>query len=89
MKLEIDLLRHSPITAWMPSVGDVIHRDGVFSRWCAVVIGINGDKISVWKAGNPALMVSGESKEIVMNARKIKSASLGVYYVVSEGTYYV
>jgi hypothetical protein len=87
--VEIDLLQHGSLQSWSPKIGDVVFKDGLFFRWCAIVEGIKGDNISVRIAGNMHLMSMGEYKSEVINFRKIKNARLGNYFVCSDGIYYV
>lgn len=89
MKFEVDLMKYAQMMHWSPNVGDFIYKDGMFFRWCAVVTGIKEDKIVVRKSGNIHLLVSGDYEETILNIRKIKSASYGSYFIISDGTYYV
>lgn len=92
MQLEVDLLKYAPIQSWKPSIGDVIHKDGLFFRSCFIVIGVNGDKVSVRKSGNIHLLISGDYKDVVFDGsfiRSIKNSSVGSYFIVSNGIYYV
>lgn len=89
-ELQVDLLSHKSLSAWSPSIGDMIFKDGGLFRWCALVNGINSDNVSVMKSGNPTLLIMGESKEEVINVRKIKSVKIGSYFIVDRnGIYYV
>ena len=87
--VEVELLQHSSLQIWNPTIGDVVFKDGLFFRWAAVIQGIKGDNISVRMAGNIHLMAMGEYKEEVINYRKIKNSRLGSYFVCSNGIYYV
>jgi len=90
MQLEIDLMSYKQINQWRPVIGDMLFKDGVFSRWCGVVEGINNDNISIRIAGNPRLLVTGDYKTKVFKVPKIINTMAGSYFVVSkDGIYYV
>lgn len=87
--IEVDLLEYGDIKNWHPKVGDLIFRDGMFIRWCAIINGIKDENLNIKKAGNIQLLLSGDYKTEVINARQIKSARYGTYYVNSKGAYFV
>lgn len=84
--IDVELMRFSDLAAWKPKIGDMIFRDGFFSRWFAVISGINGDSLSVKKAGNLRLLVQDDYEEVVLNVRKIKNAMVGSFSVISNDT---
>jgi hypothetical protein len=87
--VQIDLVSYSSISKWTPSIGDVLFKEGFFSRWCGTVSGINGYKINLSRAGNIHLLLTDEVNNFVINLNKIKHARFGIYYVISNGTYYI
>lgn len=87
--VEIDLVKYGNLVDWIPKLGDMIFKDGLIVRWCAVIDGMMNDDMNIRKAGNPQLLFAGEYKNEVLNSRKIKSARFGTYYICSDGTYYV
>lgn len=90
MQLEIDLMGYKELTTWKPKIGDMLFKDGILSRWCAVVEGINNNNISVRISGNPRLLVTGDYKSKVLKVPKIVSSMVGAYFVVDkDGIYYV
>jgi hypothetical protein len=90
MQLEVDLMAYRQINQWTPQLGDMLFRDGIFSRWCGIIEGLNNDKVSVRISGNPRLLVTGEYKTKIMKVPKITNTMAGSYFVISkDGTYYV
>jgi hypothetical protein len=91
MQLSEDLVRYSNLSNWVPKVGDIINKDGVFVRWCAVVTAVSTgkDKVVIFKSGNINLLVRGEYKEETIITSKIKNAMVGTYYVVSDNVYFI
>lgn len=88
-KIQIDLFNYGSLQEWSPKIGDVIFKDGFWSRWCAVIDGINGENLNTMKAGNMQLLLTDEHKIEVINIRAIRYARFGKYMVVSNGNYYV
>lgn len=87
--VEMDLIEYGDMKNWVPKIGDMIFKDGVLFRWCALVDGIKGESVNVRKAGNPQLLFTGQYKSTVINSRQIKSARFGAFYIVSNGAYFV
>jgi hypothetical protein len=88
-EVSIDLLQHTDISKWAPKISDLIFYDGILNRWWGIITGIKDELINIKMSGNLRLMVYGESKDIVKNVRKIKSASTGSYTIISNGVYYI
>lgn len=86
---EVDLIEFGDMKNWTPKVGDMIFKDGMFVRWCALIDGIKGELANVRKAGNPQLLLSGNYKSEVINFRQIKTARFGQYFICSRGVYFV
>jgi hypothetical protein len=88
-EVQVDLIKFADLTIWAPKLGDVIFRDGIFSRWFAVVCGVDKDLLLVRKAGNIRLLVMNDYEEVKLNVRKIKNSMIGSYNVISsDGVYY-
>ena len=85
----VDLLAYRDVKCWNPAIGDVIFKDGILFRWCAVVNGIKESSINVRRSGNMHLLISGEYKDYIINVNQIKSARFGVYMIIRDGIYYV
>lgn len=86
--VQLNLLSYGSIQSWVPTLGDVIFKDGLFNRWCAIIDGIKGDTINVIKSGNMHLMLTGEHESDVINVRSIKSSKYGKYLVINNGGAY-
>ena len=90
MQLEIDLMRYDDLNKWKPQIGDSVFRDGVFSRWCGVIDGIDKDNLSIRMAGNPRLLVMGDYKSKIIKMSKVVHSMRGSHFVITkDGIYYV
>jgi len=87
-KVTVDIFAYKSLANWAPMLGDVVFKDGLFFRWCGAITAVDGDDITIKKAGCPLLLAHGEGEDEITNSRKIRNSS-GSYYVVRNGTYYV
>ena len=88
--VDVDLMIYGDLVGkWAPQIGDTIHKDGLISRWIAVITAVDGNNLLVRKAGNPRLLVLGDYTEEKIYLPNIKNSIIGSYYVIQRGTYYV
>ena len=89
-KVSVDLLEYGSLKAWAPKLGDVILKDGLFFRWAGIIDGINGESLSIIKAGNVHLAITGDSKSsAIINIRNIIYSRFGKYMVISNGVFFI
>ncbi|MCK9281702.1 MAG: hypothetical protein M0P71_13835 [Melioribacteraceae bacterium] len=79
--IEVELMKYADISIWEPKIGDIIFKDGFFTRWFALINGIDGDFLNVKQSGNLRLLVQGDYEEYKINLRKIKNSMIGSYSV--------
>jgi hypothetical protein len=85
----LQLAQFNGLTNWKPQLGDHIVQHGLFTHWFGVVNGIDGNVLSVIKAGLPVLLLTMEesaipSNTIKLNVSSIKTSRAGKYAIIQH-----
>lgn len=85
----LQLAQFNGLASWKPQLNDVIIQHGWFTHWFGIVNGIDGNVVSVIKAGLPVLLLTMEETLIPNNTTKLSVASIktarpGKYAVIQN-----
>ena len=85
----LNLAQYSGLSTWKPQLGDVVIQHGWFTHWFGVVNGIDGNSLSIIKAGLPVLLFTMDESTIVgsttnLNVSSIKTSRPGKYAIIQH-----
>lgn len=85
----LQLAQFNGLANWKPQLGDHIVQHGLLTHWFGIINGIEGNTLSVIKAGMPVLLLTMEESDITKNTIKlnvssIKTSSAGKYAIIQH-----
>jgi len=85
----LNLAQFNGLASWKPQLGDVVIQHGLVTHWFGIVNGINGNTLSIIKAGLPLLLLTMEessipSNTVQLNIASIKSSRGGKYAILQH-----
>lgn len=75
-EVTLQLAQYKPLIQWRPQIGDTIIQHGLLTHWFGIVNGINGNILTVVKAGLPILLLTIDELSIPKNQIEITTQKI-------------